>query len=119
MIYRAGCFLALGILWCTSPSFAQPPSPAAGSGPTTLTATVRSVDAQARTLEVVTGVGHVLRVVKLSFAEGAEVKTAGGMTPLAELKPGDLVRVAYTKGADGNAVKTIEALPRPEAGGVR
>ena len=114
-------FFAVSLSW-GAVSFAQSPAPAMlpGSGSSsTLTATVRSVDAPARKLEVITGVGPALRVVRFSYGERAEVNTARGMAPLAQLKPGDLVRVQYTKGADGMAAKTIEALPWPEAGGAR
>jgi hypothetical protein len=106
-----------GILAGTGAGFAQPVSPS--SGPTTLTATVRSVDAQARVLEVVTGVGYALRVVKLSFPQPAELKTSRGAAPLTQLKPGDLVRVEYVKNADANTATKIEVLPAPEAGSAR
>jgi methenyltetrahydromethanopterin cyclohydrolase len=111
--------LAVSILGCTYPGYAQPPSPPSGSAAPALTATVRSVDAQARTLEVVTGVGHALRVVKFAFDERTEVKSAAGTASLAQLKPGDLIRVGYTKDAGVNTAKTIEVLPRPDARGAR
>ena len=76
-----------------------------------------AVDAQARTLELVTGVGYALRVVKLTLEDRAEVKTPAGLAPPAQLKPGDRVRVEYTKSADGNTATAIEVLPPPEAGG--
>jgi hypothetical protein len=122
MTHRAGCsvpLLTVSILCCAYPSFARPPSPASGSAAPTLTATVRSVDTQARTLEVVTGVGHALRVVKFAFGEGAEVKTAGGAASLVQIKRGDLIRIEFTKDAGVDTAKTIEVLPRPEAGGAR
>ena len=106
--------LALGLSWAAV-GFAQSPAPVPGS--TTLTATVTAVDAGARTVEVVTGVGPALRAVKLGCGGVTEVKTAGGKMPLAQLKQGDLVRVEYAKGAEGNTARTIEALPWP--GGAR
>jgi hypothetical protein len=87
-------------------SAAPPPS-------ATLTATVQSIDAQGRTLQVVTGVGYALRVVRLSWKEAPAVKAAATGAGMAQLKPGDLVRVEYAKAAKGNVVKTIEILPRP------
>ena len=113
--------LAVGVSW-GAVSFAQSPAPATSPGSGSqiaLTATLRSVDAKARTLEVVTGVGPALRVVKFSCGERVLVKTAGGNAPLAQLKPGDLVRVEYAKGAEGNVASTIEALAWPAAGGGR
>ena len=102
---------------------AAPPSPAATPAApllsATLTATVQSIDAQARTLEVVTGVGYALRVVKLSWKEAPTVKAAATGAGMAQLKPGDLVRVEYGKAPDGNVVKTVEILPRPVPQGAR
>ena len=107
--------LAVGLPW-SGVGFAQSPAPVPGAS-TTLTATVTAVDAAARTVEVVTGVGPALRAVKLGCGGVTEVKTAGGKMPLAQLKQGDLVRVEYAKGAEGNTARTIEALPWP--GGAR
>ena len=96
---------------------AAPPSPAATPAAplpsATLTATVQSVDAQARTLQVVTGVGYALRVVKLSWKEAPTVKAAATGAGMAQLKPGELVRIEYARAPEGNVVKTIEILPRP------
>ena len=100
-----------------------PPTPAASPAATvpsaTLTATVRSVDAQARTIEVVTGVGHALRVVKVSWKTPPAVKAAAAGAGMAQLKPGDLVRIEYAKAPDGNVVRTIEVLPRPAVQGAQ
>lgn len=102
---------------------APPPSPAATPAAplpsATLTATVQSVDAQARTLEVVTGVGYALRVVKLTWKATPTVKAAAAGAGMAQVKPGDLVRVEYAKAPDGNVVRTIELLPSPAPQGVR
>ena len=106
--------LAAGLCWAVV-GFAQSPAPVPGAS-TTLTATVTAVDAGARMVEVVTGVGPALRVVKLGCGGVAEVKTAGGKMPLAQLKQGDLVRVEYAKGTEGNTARTIEALPWPGGG---
>jgi len=108
-------FLSGGAASAAPPSAAATPAPVP---PATLTATVRSVDAQARTLEVVTGVGHALRVVKISWKEAPTVKAAAG-AGMAQLKPGDLVRVEYAKAPEGNVVRTIELLPRPAPEGAR
>ena len=80
---------------------------------------MQSSDAQARTLQVVTGVGHALRVVKLSWKEAPTVKAAAAGTGMAQLKPGDLVRVEYAKTPEGNVVSTIELLPSPPPQSVR
>jgi hypothetical protein len=123
-IIRSGALiLAAFLAFLSGPASAAPPSPTATPAATptpvatassaTLTATVQSVDTQARTLQVVTGVGYALRVVKLSWKEAPALKTAAAGAGLAQLKPGDLVRVEYAKGPEGNVVKTIEVLPSP------
>jgi hypothetical protein len=102
-----------------APPSAAPPSPPSPSpaplGSTTLTATVQSIDAQAGTLEVVTGVGYALRVLKLSWKAAPTVKAAASGAGLSQVKPGDLVRVQYAKTTQGNVLSTIELLPPPPA----
>jgi len=102
---------------------AAPPSPtatpAAPLPSATLTGMVQSVDAQARTLEVVTGVGYALRVVKLSWKEAPTMKAAAAGAGMSQVKPGDLVRVEYGKAPEGNVVKSIELLPSPAPPSVR
>ena len=111
-------FLPLAFSLSGSLAFAQPPPPGAATA-TTLTATVRAVDAQGRTLQVVTGVGLALRVVKFSWNEETQVKVAGTPAAASALKPGDVVRVDYTRSESGNLAKTIETPPaRTEGGGL-
>jgi hypothetical protein len=99
-----------------APPSPSPPAPSpAPLGATTLTATVQSIDAQAGTLEVVTGVGYALRVVKLSWKAAPTVKAAASGAGLSQVKPGDLVRVQYAKTTQGNVLSTIELLPPPPA----
>jgi hypothetical protein len=128
---RRGVSIVLVCLatWLSGGAAAAPPSPSAPPAPTptptasvspaTLTATVQSVDAQTRTLEVMTGVGYSLRVVKLSWKEPPTVKAAATAAGMAQVKPGDLVRVEHAKSAEGDVVKTIEVLPRPGAPSAR
>jgi hypothetical protein len=106
-------------VFLSSTARTAPPSPAATATPSaplpsaTLTATVQSIDAQARTLAVVTGVGYALRVVKLSWKVTPTVKAAAAGAGMTQVKPGDLVRVEYAKSPEGNVVRTIELLPSP------
>ncbi len=111
-------FLPLALSLSGSIAFAQAP-PLGAATATTLTATVVSVDAPAHTVEVVTGVGLALRVVKLSWNEDTRIKVAGVAAPVSALKPGNVVRVDYTKSESGNLAKTIETLPAGVAGGGR
>jgi hypothetical protein len=129
---RAPLFTFCFSVFLSGAASAAPPSPAAtptapppsatAAAPlpsATITATVQSIDAQARTLEVVTGVGYALRVVKISWKEAPTVKAAAAGAGMAQLKPGDLVRVEYTKSPEGNVVRTIELLPSPAPPSVR
>jgi hypothetical protein len=97
------------------PSPSPPAPPAAPLASTTLNATVQSIDTQAGTLEVVTGVGYALRVLKLSWKVSPTVKAAASGAGLSQIKPGDLVRVQYAKTTQGNVLSTIELLPPPPA----
>jgi len=120
---RAPVFTLCFSVFLSGAASAAPPSPAATPAATvpsaTLTATVQSIDVQSRTLQVVTGVGHALRVVKISWKEAPTVKAAAAGAGKAQLKPGDLVRVEFTKAPEGNVVRTIELLPNPEPQSVR
>jgi hypothetical protein len=97
----------------------QPPRQPEAAAVTTLTATVRAVDAGTRTLRVLTGVGPALRVVTLACDESVTVRSGAGEVSLYQLKPGDLVRVEYSKGPTASTARTIEVLEWPRDGGVR
>jgi hypothetical protein len=64
---------------------------------------VRAVDVRTRALEVTTGVGMALRVVRLQVP--APLSLAG-------LRPGDVVRVSYGARPGGYVAYTIERLER-------
>lgn len=73
---------------------------------------VRVVDVRARTLEVTTGVGMALRVVRLAVPAQLQVTASGATLPLARLQPGDLVRVSYGSREGAYVAYTIERLER-------
>jgi len=95
--------------------------------PDTLTATLRSVDADARQVEVLTGVGHALRVVTIRVEPECVIRVDGAPAPLGALEPGRIVRIAYRQAAAGDAsgpaaarvAGTIETLPKPASGAGR
>ena len=64
---------------------------------------VRTVDVRGRALEVTTGVGMALRVVRLQVP--APLSLTG-------LRPGDLVRVSYGARPGGYVAYTIERVER-------
>ena len=92
-----------------------------GSAPasTSVTATVRSVDAKNRRLEVVTGVGFACWVVRVRTAEHCQIKIKSAPAKLVDLKPGDIVRIQYRKIEAGNVAETVEALEVETAGSRR
>jgi len=95
-----------------------PSSPStAGAAAEDLTASVYSVDADGRHLEVLTGVGHALRVVAMEVEPSCEIKVEAAPALLRELKPGQIVRIRYRK-TDGNkAAQAIETVSKKAEGG--
>ena len=84
--------------------------------------TVRAVSIEARTLEVITAVGHAVRVVPLTVAEDCTVVVQGTPSKLANVTPGTIVRVAYITAPVAVArplAVTIETIPVNGTGGVR
>lgn len=81
---------------------------------------VRAVDVRARTLEVATGVGLALRVVRLQVPAGVSITDRQDAQPdsigLAQLKPGDVVRATFGNRPTGLVAYTIERVGRMETG---
>ena len=81
---------------------------------------IRAVDVRARTVEVTTGVGLALRVVRLEVPASVPItdRKGGQGEPiqLAQLKPGDVIRVAFGGRQTGWVAYTIERVGRMEAG---
>lgn len=81
---------------------------------------IRAVDVRARTLEVTTGVGFALRVVRLQVPAGIPITDRQDAQPdsigLAQLKPGDLVRATFGGRATGFVAYAIERVGRMETG---
>ena len=80
------------------------------------TATVRAVDVKARTLAVLTGVGHAVRLLRIPLSPECQIKVAGTAAELKDLKPGDIVRMTYRKSEDRSVAVRIETVPVQEAG---
>jgi len=81
---------------------------------------VRAVDVRARTLEVTTGVGFALRVVRLQVPASVPISDRKGgqgePIKLAALKPGDVIRAVFGGRPTGFVAYTIERVGRMEAG---
>ena len=90
---------------------AQQPAPAHN-----VQGAVRVVDVHGRTLEVTTGVGMALRVVRLQVPADTRVTAAGAALSLSQLAPGDIVRVSYGAQPGGYLAYTIERVGRMATG---
>jgi hypothetical protein len=77
---------------------------------------VRAVNVRTRAVEVTTGVGHAMRVVRLQIAADTRLTADGAALPLAQLQPGDIVRVSYGTRPAGYVAYTIERLGRMATG---
>ena len=98
---------------------AQQPTPA----PTphdTVQGAIRAVDVRARTLEVKTGVGFALRIVRLTVPGDVPITDREDGSPerigLGELKPGDVVRAVFGSRPTGFVAYVIERVGRMETG---
>lgn len=93
----------------------QPPAPH-----DSVRGAIRAVDVRARSLEVTTGVGFALRVVRISVPAGVPITDRQDAQPkligLAALKPGDVVRAVFGGKPTGFVAYTIERVGRMEAG---
>ena len=72
--------------------------------------TVRAVDARTGTLELITGVGMSLRVVRMTVAPTTRVAAGGAAPRLADLKPGDVVRAEGRRTTTGLVADRVEKL---------
>jgi hypothetical protein len=81
---------------------------------------IRAVDVRTRTLEITTGVGLALRIVKLQVPAGVPITDREDGQPeligLGELKRGDVVRARFGGGSTGFVAYTIERVGRMETG---
>src|SRR5437867_2971133 len=104
----------LGILLLQpSPAFpgGTPPqtSPVSSEGANeTLVATVCSCDPDGGTINLLTGCGHALRMVKISVGSEAKLAQKGKAVRLSELKPGTIVRVRFRRSEDLNKAQSVE-----------
>src|SRR6267142_706188 len=72
--------------------------------------TVRAVNARTGSLELITGVGMSLRVVRMTTAPTTRLIAAGATSRFADLKPGDVVRAECRRTAAGLVADRVEKL---------
>lgn len=85
--------------------------------PDTLVGTVRAVDYETETVEVLTGVGMAVWVERVRVYPGVPVTIQGRPRPLTDLRRGQIVRVVYRVTVEGKVAASLEVLPRRDAGG--
>src|SRR2546422_5014954 len=113
---RGAVFAITGVLASSLAGVAQhaAPQPAA---PYTYQGIVHSVQAKTGTLELITGVGHALRLVQMHVPTGLRVASpaAGGASlGVRGVKPGDVVRVVCHRAGGSlvaDRVEKLEATP--------
>jgi len=94
---------------------AAPPVPQPAA-PYTYQGTVHSVQAKTGTLELITGVGHALRLVQMRVPTGLQVAgtTGGASLGMRGVKPGDVVRVVCHRAGGSLVADKVEKLdPTP------
>jgi len=109
-VLAAVCIIAAFPLAATT----QQPSPPTHN----MQGAVRVVDVPGRAVEVTTGVGMALRVVRVQVPVAVRITAAGAPLALNKLAPGDIVRVSYggKPGGGGYLAYTIERVGRMETG---
>ena len=73
-----------------------------------LTATVNAVDSRAGTIDLLTGVGHALRIVHVHIPRRLEMRDVHGARPMTALSPGSIVYVEYQRTPAGMMATTLE-----------
>jgi hypothetical protein len=110
--------VALGAQQPTQQSAA---TPAVAPAPhDTVRGAIRAVDVRTRTLEVTTGVGFALKLVRLQVPADVPITDREDATPdritLGELKRGDVVRATFGARPSGFVAYTIERVGKMETG---
>ena len=104
------CMLGmLSVLVSASGAMGSPSQSAQGT-PEVLTATVRALDTRAQTLEVITGVGHALRLMRFQVSPRCEIRVAGAAAQLRDLKAGNIVRIQYRQTPSAMMAERIESV---------
>jgi hypothetical protein len=90
-----------------------------------MVATVRTVETKTRMLEVITGVGLAIRIVRLQVAEDCEITVPWAAKHLSSFIPGTHARIEYVPAPAGagasvqGIVVALEAIDVERPGGAR
>ena len=81
---------------------------------TTITGTIWRVDARTGAFDLLTGVGHVVRVTRVVYAAGVQVTAKGKEVGMSALVPGAVCHVDCEGSPSGPAATRVELiLPAP------
>jgi hypothetical protein len=78
------------------------------TAPYTYEGTVRTVQPKPASLELITGVGMALRLVRMSVPAAAHIESGGAAIALRDLRPGDVVRAECHQTHAGLVADRIE-----------
>ena len=109
---QAAVFAITGVLAGSLAGVAQQAAPQPAV-PYTYQGTVHSVQAKTGTLELITGVGHALRLVQMSVPTGVRVAgtaAAGASGGVMGVQPGDVVRVVCHRAGGRLVADKVEKL---------
>ena len=95
----------------------QPPPASASGTIQEVTGTVSAVHAQTHTFDVLTAVGHSVRVHRIVQPPGVTIEVRAGEPAIPALYAGCLVRVQCSSAPTGSVASKIELLRTPPAAG--
>jgi hypothetical protein len=102
-------------------SRSAPPAPL--EQPSSMIGTVHRVDTDAGILEVITGVGHAIRLVRMKVSSDCRIHISGATPHLANVAKGTMVRIQYVPSPSGTSIRgiamAIESVESDGPGGAR
>jgi len=91
----------------------QPAPPSATAQPYVYTGSVHAVQPETGSLDLITGVGHALRMIHISTLPGTQTMSGVVAIRFADLAPGDKLRADCRMTPSGLVADRIEKLPAP------
>ena len=101
--------IAAAFALCSSSANAQP-SPVGTGQREAITGTICRIDSRAGTFDLLTGVGHSVRVRRVGFTAGLKVMARRAEAGIPALVPGAVCRVECEIATSGATAKSVEVL---------
>jgi hypothetical protein len=92
---------------------AQPSTAESAAQPQRLTGMVSRIDVPAGTLDLLTGVGHALRLHRVLLPGTVKVEARGASSEASALSPGCVVRVVCSSTPAGTVASAVQLLQTP------